>query len=373
MRPEDLLNAMSEIDEDLIARSSKKTRFAWTPVITIAACLLLFLGLGTQLLTARDRKDTLRVAMFYTTGAENSGGYERAAGEALSAFYSDYELQYTYYKDASSEDPADAISTAASEGYELMLLDGRQEWPTLLTVALQYPETTFLALGVSEAEFGLEDLPDNILCIDYKPEIAGYLAGYTAIKEGYTKLGYYYDLGTASYLAYGSGYLQGIEAAATELGIEDRVQVRISSTYTLPKDAICLTADLTRLCTWYEEGTQMILACGELSCQGAESAAEYCKGDTILIDRSQSVQDSQAILSQSIAQMLDSIHMGEFGHTNTGVMPYYTLNDPDGTWGFQNVSEEEFATLRDSLINGSRPCKAEMVTAEECSVEVLFS
>ena len=117
----------------------------------------------------------------------------------------------------------------------------------------------------------------------------------------------------------------------------------------------------------------MILACGELSCEGAEAAAKHCKGDTILIGRSQSVQDSQAILSQSIAQMLDSIHMGEFGHTNMGVMPYYTLNDPDGTWGFQNVSEAEFAALRDSLINGSRPCKAEMVQAEEYSVEVLFS
>lgn len=373
MKPSDLLNAMSEIDEDLIRRSGqKKRRFSWKPILAMAACLTLVLGIGALLLRGTNSRDSLRVAIFYTGSDEAQASYEQAAAEALSAYYGKYDLEYSRYKDPSEGSRAEEISKAVAEGSELVLLDGRQEGPTLLTVAAQHPDTTFLALGVSEAELG-QDLPKNIVCIDYKPEIAGYLAGYTAVKEGYTKLGYYYDLGVDSYFAYGSGYLQGIEAAAKEMGITDKVQIRISSSYILPKDTYCLTEDLNRICSWYSEGTQMVLACGELSCEAAESAAEYCKGDAILVGRPQTAQDSQNILSWSIAQMLDSIQIGEFGQNNTGFMPYYTLNDPDGTWGFQNVSKEEFAALRDSLINGTRPCKAEMVQAEEYSVEVLFS
>ena len=117
----------------------------------------------------------------------------------------------------------------------------------------------------------------------------------------------------------------------------------------------------------------MVLACGELSCEAAESAAEYCKGDAILVGRPQTIQDSQAILSWSITEILNTLLTDNSAQSNTAPLPYYTLNDPDGTWGFQNVSEEEFTTLRDSLINGTRPCKAEMVQAEEYCVEVLFS
>lgn len=371
MRPEDLFNAMSEVDEDLINRSSQKHSFSWKPIFSIAACLLLVIGLGAALLKTKDSRGTLQVALFYTAGAENADSYEYAAGEALSAYYGDYDLQYTYYKEASSVSRTEEINQAIINGCELILLDGRQEGPTLLTVALQHPKTTFLALGVSEAELGQESLPDNIICVDYKPEIAGYLAGYTAVKEGYTKLGYYYDLGIPSYFAYGSGYLQGIEAAAKEMRITDQVQVRVSSTYLSPEDTWCLTADTSRLIEWYNAGTQMVLACGELSCSATDSAAEYCKGDAILIDKSQTVQESQATLNQGIAQILDSIHIGEFGHTNTKVMPYYTLNDPDGTWGFQNVSEEEFIALRDSLINGSRPCEGSKLDPKDYHIQII--
>ena len=117
----------------------------------------------------------------------------------------------------------------------------------------------------------------------------------------------------------------------------------------------------------------MILACGKDSCQAVESAAEHRNGDAILVGRPQTAQDSQAVLSWSITQILDILLTDGTEHSSVGQLPYYTLNNPDGTWGFQNVSEKEFAALRDSLINGTRPCKAEMLKAEECSVEVLFS
>ncbi len=354
MRPEDLLRAMAELDDDLIARSDKKHSFSWKPLLSVAACFLLILTVGFFL--ARSQR-TLQVGLFYSESADGGKSYEQAAGEALSAYYGDRSLEYTYYSMDASESRADQISQAVSEGCELILLDGRQERQTLLSSARRHPQATFLALGISTEALQQDDLPDNVICIDYRPEIAGYLAGYTAVKEGYTQLGYYYDAELHPYLAYGSGYLQGIQAAATELGKVEKIRVRVSSTLKPRHETLSPLEDQQRIEQWYGSGTQMVLACGELSCQAAESAARDARGDVILVGKVQSPEEEADRLKESIAQILDGILHDSFDPSSVGEMPYYTLYNPDGTWGFRNVSEEEFIQLRDSLINGSRPCE----------------
>lgn len=369
MKPEDLLRAMSEIDDDLIERSDKKHHFPRKPLVSLAACLVLILSVG--FLFARS-SETMQVALFYSVSADGGQSYEQAAEEALSAYYSDHRLEYTYYNMEASVSRDEQIDTAVAEGCQLLLLDGRQEQKTLLSSAVRHPQATFLALGISTEELTQDPLPDNVICIDYRPEIAGYLAGYTAVKEGYTKLGYYYDSGTVSYFAYGSGYLQGIEAAAKEMGITDQIQVRVSSTYLTPEKTWCLTGDSSRLIEWYNAGTQMVLACGAVSCQAAASAAEYCKGDAILIGKAQSLEESAQHLKDSIAQILDRVLNNRFDENSAGEMPYYTLNDPDGTWGFRNVKEADFILLRNSLINGSRPCQAYKLDPGQYEIAILI-
>ncbi len=370
MRPEDLLRAMSEIDDDLIARSDKKQAFPWKPLLSVAACLVLLLSVGLLLGRARG---TVRVALLYSESTDNGKSYERAAGEALSAYYGDHRLEYTYYNIEAAPNREDQIADAVTSGCELVLLDGRQERQTILSSARKHPKATFLALGISSEELHEDDLPENVLCIDYRPEIAGYLAGYTAVMEGYTQLGYYYDAGLRPYLAYGSGYLQGIEAAATELEIVDRIQVRVSSTLKPRHETLSPAEDQQQLAQWYTEGTQMVLACGELSCQAAEAAAREGKGDVILVGGSDAEENADQALSQGIAQILDGLLHDSFEQSSVGEMPYYTLNDPDGTWGFRNVSEEAFTSLRDSLINGSRPCEEYKLDPKDYSIRILHT
>ncbi len=373
MRSEDLLRAMSEIDDDLILRSEKKNRISWKPILTMAACLILLLGIGTMGALLWKRTRPLQVALFYSTSRDGGYSYDRAAGEALSAYYGDRSLQYTYYKEEPTALRSQQIAEAVEGGCQLMLLDGRQERTEILTAAQQHPQVTFLAIGVSEQELQQGSLPENILCIDYRPEIAGYLAGYTAVKEGYTKLGYYYDSGLRPYLAYGSGYLQGAEDAAKELGITEQIQVRVSGTIHLRHETQSAEEDRKQIEAWYTEGTQMVLACGALSCEAAEAAARNAKGDVILVGQYQAEEETSDQLSQSIAGILDSILHDSFEQSSVGEMPYYTLNDPDGSWGFRNISEKEFSTLRDSLINGSRPCEEGKLSKEAYSIEILFA
>ena len=78
MRPEDLLQAMSEIDDGLIVRSSKKKSRPWKPILAMAACLILVVGLAIPIVSIVTRPETMEVALFYSTG--NDGDKCRRLG-----------------------------------------------------------------------------------------------------------------------------------------------------------------------------------------------------------------------------------------------------------------------------------------------------
>ena len=61
-------------------------------------------------------------------------------------------------------------------------------------------------------------IPENVFCVTFKEEEAGYLAGYAAVKDGFTKLGFLGGMAVPAVIRYGYGYVQGADAAAQELG-----------------------------------------------------------------------------------------------------------------------------------------------------------
>lgn len=372
MKGEDLLRAMSEIEDGLILESARKKRSPWKPILAMAACLVLLLGIVGIGLSFFPGQGTLQVALLYSDSPDNGQSYRQAALEALSALYGDRELQYNYYDNAEAANRAAQVENAVESGCDLVLVDGRQERQVLLASAQAHPQVTFMALGISPEELQQEQLPQNVICIDYRPEIAGYLAGYTAVREGYTRLGYYFDPGQPTYEAYGSGYLQGIEAAARELGVSEQIEVIYSAALLPTGPDFTVQEDQQRLEGWYGDGTQLVLACGAQSCEAAEEAARSKRGDVILVGAAQTAEEAEQALHDGLSQILEAILNEDAGPSSAGLMPYYTLNDPDGTWGFRNISEEEFARVRDQLINGKRPCTADTRDPSYYSIEVHF-
>ena len=58
----------------------------------------------------------------------------------------------------------------------------------------------------------------NTVEVTFASEQAGYLAGYAAVKEGMSSLGYLGDSKVPLAMDYGYGFLQGADKAAGELG-----------------------------------------------------------------------------------------------------------------------------------------------------------
>lgn len=96
----------------------------------------------------------------------------------------------------------------------------------------------------------------NVYCADQE-ELAGYMAGYAAVKLGYKKLGFLGGMSVPAVMRYGYGYVQGADAAATELKLTD---VEINYVYggKFAEDPAIKAA----MNTWYANGTQVVFGCG---------------------------------------------------------------------------------------------------------------
>jgi len=131
----------------------------------------------------------------------------------------------------------------------------------------------------------------NIL---YREEQAGYLAGYAAVMDGYTKLGFLGGMAVPAVVRYGYGYVQGADAAAQKLGLAPG-SVEIKYWYSgvfAPNDDI-----KTKMSGWYTEGTEVVFACGGGIYLSATAAADAAGGKVIGVDVDQSAESPTIITS----------------------------------------------------------------------------
>ena len=113
------------------------------------------------------------------------------------------------------------MEEAIEEGYNVIVMPGYAFAQAIYDVAPLYPDIKFVALDVSEGDltaYGEREFDGpNVFSAVYQEEIAGYMAGYAAVKLGYTKLGFLGGMAVPAVQRYGHGFVQGADAAAGEV------------------------------------------------------------------------------------------------------------------------------------------------------------
>ena len=165
-------------------------------------------------------------------------------------------------------------------------------------VAPLYPDTKFVALDVSEGDltaYGEREFDGpNVYSAVYQEELAGYMAGYAAVKMGFTKLGFLGGMAVPAVQRYGGGFVQGADAAAAELGKDD---VEIKYVY---GGQFFGDADITAaMDTWYGKGTEVVFACGGGIYTSAAEAAAKVGGKVIGVDVAQQLTHCSALSRQA--------------------------------------------------------------------------
>ena len=86
----------------------------------------------------------------------------------------------------------------------------------------------------------------------FAEEQAGFLAGYAAVKDDYTKLGFLGGMAVPAVVRFGYGFVQGAETAAKEMNI---AQIDMKYHYTGGFDATPEAQALAA--SWYQGGTEV--------------------------------------------------------------------------------------------------------------------
>ena len=218
-------------------------------VLSLAAC-----GGGDE--GGAEGGADIRVAMITDYGDITDQSFNQTTYEASKAWCEANGVDFTYYKPAgdSTAERVAMVEKAADEDYNVIVMPGFAFAETIKECADAYPEISFIALDVAEGDVGT--IPSNTYCAVYKEELCGYMAGVAAVKLGYTHLGYLGGMAVPAVQRFGYGFIQGVDAAAGELGLSDVVVEYVYGNQFFGDPDITAYAD-----NWYQNlGVQAVFA-----------------------------------------------------------------------------------------------------------------
>ena len=221
-----------------------------------------------------------KVAMITDYGDITDQSFNQTTYEACKAFCEANSVEFKYYKPAgdSTAERVAMVDAAVADGYNVIVMPGFAFGETVTQVADLYPDVYFVALDVSQGDLGDYVLPENVFCAVYQEELCGYMAGYAAVKLGYTKLGFLGGMAVPAVVRYGYGFVQGADAAAAELGADVSINYAYGNQFYGDAD---ITAAMD---TWYAGGTEVVFACGGGIFSSAAEAAAKVGGKVIGVD-----------------------------------------------------------------------------------------
>ncbi len=245
-----------------------------------------------------------KVAMITDYGDITDESFNQTTYEACVAFCKGKGYDFQYYKPAgdNTADRVAMIEKAINDGHNVIVMPGYAFAGAIVEAAPQYPNVKFFALdvakgdlleaGVTKAGEKYDYTPDNwdfdkyvnmsnVYSAIYQEELSGYMAGVAAVKLGYTKLGFLGGMEVPAVVRFGYGFVQGVNDAAKELGIN----VELNYVY---GGQFYGDADITaRMDTWYQNGTEIVFACGGGIYTSAGEAAVKKNGKLIGVDTDQ--------------------------------------------------------------------------------------
>lgn len=347
--------------------------------ISLVACG----GSGTGKTTGGETAGTesgMKVAMVTDYGDITDQSFNQTTYEASKAYCDEKGYEFTYKKPASDAD-ADRVASieeAIEEGYNVIVMPGFAFAKAIVDTVELYPDVKFFALDVAQGDFNTAagvkegdpdwEIPSNLFSAVYHEEIAGYMAGYAAVKLGYTKLGFLGGMAVPAVVRYGFGFVQGADDAAVELGLTD---VEMKYIY---GGAFAGNADVTaRMDTWYGDGTEVVFASGGGIYTSAAEAAAKVDGKVIGVDVDQApiidaaygegmtVTSAMKGLAATVNTVLSDIDAGKWADyqgtiQNLGLVSENSEENyvqlPSSTQWDDNFTEDDYNELVAKLYNG---------------------
>lgn len=326
--------------------------------------------------TATEAADTAETEAPQATASEANaeGGYELAlvtdlgtiddksfnqgAWEGMKKYAEENGISYKYYQpqEGTTDSYVETIGLAVEGGAKLVVCPGFLFEEPVFIVQDQYPDVHFILLDGEphNGDYSEFKTNDTVMPILFQEDQAGYLAGYAAVKDGMTKLGFMGGMAVPAVIRYGYGFVQGADAAAKELGVNVEVMYNYTGAFAATPEAQAMAA------SWYQNGTEVVFGCGGAVGNSVMAAAEEAGTKVIGVDVDQSgesdtvITSAMKMLSNSVYDGVKAFYDGSFPGGQTSV--FTAENDgvglPMATSKFESFTNDDYETLLADLKAG---------------------
>ena len=363
----------------------KKGRFDMKKILALLLALVMALSLfacgkkdpdpqpdDNKPVNADDIKDEMtsadgkyEIAVVTDVGQLKDKSFNQGTFDGVKLYANANNLSYKYYQpangdQATDDDRFDAMKAAAENGAKVIVCAGFMQGTALAKAAAEFKDVSFIFVdGWAMADAKGNPLT-NTLGVAFQEEQCGYLAGYAAVKEGYTKLGFTGGGGgtNPACCRYGYGFVQGASAAAKELNT--KVEMNYSWLYGASFQA---SPELQTMANgWYTNGTECIFACGGSMFASVAAAAAANDGKVVGVDVDQSFESDTVItsamkgLAASVQWACAKVYDGSFaamgGTCATLGAKDNAVGLPTATWSLTKWSVDEYNAMLKDMADG---------------------
>ena len=314
------------------------------------------------------------IAQVCDVGTIDDESFNQGCWDAVEAYGEANGIDVNYYlppDDPSDEDRQSMIRQAVSDGYDTVVCVGYLYGSSIDWAAAEYPDVNFIGVDITAGDINAEgEIPANVYCITFKEEQAGYLAGYAAVKDGFTNLGFLGGQAVPAVIRYGYGFVQGADAAAAELG------TNISINYWYGNQFFGDANITAKMESWYQGGTEVVFACGGGIYTSAVEAAVKYDGKVIGVDVDQHYVGEQGVadgaysynpfltsamkgLGVAVTDAIEHVAGGTWdtiGGTNGNYGleegDYVGLPTAETSWCFETFTQDEYTALVEKIRSG---------------------
>ena len=314
-------------------------------------------------MTSEDGK--YEIAFVTDVGQLKDKSFNQGTFDGVKLYAAANGLSYKYYQpangdQATDDDRYDAMKAAAENGAKIIVCAGFMQGNALAKAAAEFTDVSFVFVdGWAMTDADGNPLT-NTLGIAFQEEQCGYLAGYAAVKEGYTKLGFTGGGGGTNEACcrYGYGYVQGASAAAKEMG--KKVEMNYSWLY---GGSFQASPELQTMASgWYTNGTEVIFSCGGSMFASVSAAAAAADAKVIGVDVDQSFESDTVITSamkgigeaaqQALAAALGSTWDQFGGKQITLGAKDNAVGLPTDTWSLKGWTIDEYKAMLKDMADG---------------------
>lgn len=274
----------------------------------------------TQAAPAADTANGYELALVTDLGTIDDKSFNQGSWEGLERYAKENSITYKYYQpqEGTTDSYIETIGLAIEGGAKLVVCPGFLFEEPVYIVQDQYPDVHFILLDGQPHNADNSDakINKNVMPILFQEDQPGYMAGYAAVKEGMTKLGFLGGMAVPPVIRFGYGFVQGADAAAAELGVNIDIMYNYTGTFAATPEAQAMAA------SWFQNGTEVIFGCGGAVGNSAMAAAEEANAKFIGVDVDQSAE-SATVITSAMKFLSNAVY--------DGIKAYYDGSFPGGS------------------------------------------